>query len=198
LEDEPQREEKEKPMQDAARRTENNSSDADETDSNPLALTDLNARVEAEEYRTLGQERQAQGDVEDAAAYYRISLDLFPTAEAHTYLGWALACRGSWEEAILECEKAIALDPDLGNPYNDIAVYLIELNRLDEALPFLEKALATPRYDCRHYPHYHRGRILERKGRFMEARDAYRASLDIEPDWEPARIGFHRALGFLN
>jgi tetratricopeptide (TPR) repeat protein len=164
----------------------------------PLALTDLNARVEAEEYRTLGQERQAQGDVEDAAAYYHMSLELFPTAEAHTYLGWALASKGSWEEAIAECEKAIALDPDLGNPYNDIAVYLIELNRLDDALPYLEKALDAPRYDCRHYPYYHRGRILERKIRFSEARDAYKASLDIEPDWEPARIGYHRALGFLN
>ncbi|MES2464851.1 MAG: tetratricopeptide repeat protein [Armatimonadota bacterium] len=163
-----------------------------------LELTDLNARVEAEEYRTLGQERQAQGDVEDAAAYFQISLDLFPTAEAHTYLGWAIACRGSWEEAISECEKAIALDPDLGNPYNDIAVYLIELARLDEALPYLDRAVAAPRYDCRNYPYYHRGRILERKGRFMEARDAYRASLDIEPEWEPAKVAFHRALGFLN
>ncbi len=186
-------------MQNAANRTETNSSErADEPNADLLELTDLNARVEAEEYRNLGQERHAQGDIEDAAAYYRSSLELYPTAEAHTYLGWAIACWGSWEEAIAECEKAIDLDPELGNPYNDIAVYLIELNRLDEALPYLEKALAAPRYDCRHYPPYHRGRILERKGRFMEARDAYRASLDIEPEWEPARIGFHRALGFLN
>jgi tetratricopeptide (TPR) repeat protein len=186
-------------MQDAASRTQNNSdASPNDPDEDPLALSNLNARREAEEYRTLGQERQAQGDVEDAAAYYRISLDIFPTAEAHTYLGWAIACKGSWEDAIAECEKAIALDPDLGNPYNDIAVYLIELNRLDEALPFLDSALAAPRYDCRHYPPYHRGRILERKGRFMEAKDAYRASLEIEPEWEPARIGYHRALGFLN
>lgn len=161
-------------------------------------LSGLNARVEAEEYRTLGQARQAQGDVEDAAAYYHMSLELFPTAEAHTFLGWALAARGSWDAAIDECEKAIALDPDLGNPYNDTAVYLIELNQLDEALPYLEKALAARRYDCRHYPHYHRGRIMERKFRFTEARDAYRASLEIDPDWEPARTGYHRALGFLN
>ena len=186
-------------MQDISNRAENNTdeSTAEPTDDS-LDLTDLNARVEAEEYRNLGQERQAQGDVEDAAAYYRVSLDLFPTAEAHTYLGWAIASRGSWDEAIAECEKAIALDPDLGNPYNDIAVYLIELNRLDEALPYLEKAKAAVRYDCCHYPYYHQGRILERKGRFTAARDAYRASLDIEPTWEPARIGFHRALGFLN
>jgi tetratricopeptide (TPR) repeat protein len=186
-------------MQDPASRTDNNSDDGanDAADRRPV-LNDRNDRVEAEEYRALGQARQAQGDIEDAAAYYRVSLELFPTAEAHTYLGWALATKGRWDEAISECEKAIALDPDLGNPYNDIAVYLIEQNRLDEALPFLDSAVAAPRYDCRHYPFYHQGRILERKGRFLEARDAYRASLDIEPNWEPAQIGFHRALGFLN
>lgn len=170
-----------------------------ETDENDaFVLSELNLRVEAEEYRTLGQERQAQGDVEDAAAYFQMSLDIFPTAEAHTSLGWALASRGNWADAIAECEKAIVLDPELGNPYNDIAVYLIELNRLDEALTFLEKAIAAPHYDCRHYPYYHRGRILERKGRFIQARNAYRAALDAEPNWEPARLGFHRALGFLN
>ncbi|MBC8104851.1 MAG: tetratricopeptide repeat protein [Cytophagales bacterium] len=174
------------------------SEDAGGPSPEPFRLGDLNLRVEAEEYRTLGQERQAQGDVEDAAAYYQMSLELFPTAEAHTNLGWVIACRGGWEEAIAECEKAIALDPDLGNAYNDIAVYLIELDRLDDALPFLDKALAAPNYDCRHYPHYHRGRILERKARFMEARDAYRKSMDLDPTWEPARIGLHRAFGFLN
>lgn len=171
---------------------------AAETEQQKIKDADSALREEAAEYRALGQERQAHGDVDDAAAYYRMSLDLYPTAEAHTYLGWALAARGHWEEAIAECEKAIALDPDLGNPYNDIGVYRIEQGRLAEALPYLEKAAASPRYDCRHYPHYHRGRILERMARFAEARDAYQASLEIEPDWEPAQFGLWRSLSFLN
>jgi tetratricopeptide (TPR) repeat protein len=168
----------------------------DDVDADEYA--DLSLQAEAEEYRALGQERQAHGDVDDAAAYYRMSLDLYPTAEAHTYLGWTLASRGNWEEAIEECTKAIALDPDLGNPYNDIGVYLIEMDRLDEALDYLNQATEAPRYDCRHYPHYHRGRVLERMARFTEARDAYRTAVEMEPAWEPARLGLYRALAFLN
>ena len=146
----------------------------------------------------MGQERQARGDIEDAVAYYRMSLDLYPTPEAYTYLGWALASRGRWAEAITECEHAIELDPELGNPYNDIGVYLIEQDRLDDALPFLDKAIAARRYDCRHYPHYHRGRVLERMARFTEARDAFKTALEIQPDWQPASLGLWRTLGFLN
>ena len=34
-----------------------------------------------------------------------------------------------------ECKRAIEIDPDFGNPYNDIGVYLIDLNRFEEAIP---------------------------------------------------------------
>lgn len=43
--------------------------------------------------------------------------------------------RKELEEAIAECHKAIALDLDFGNPYNDIGVYLIEREDLDGAIP---------------------------------------------------------------
>lgn len=141
---------------------------------------------------------QDQGNIEDAAAYYRVSLDLFPTAEAHTALGSVLAARGDWEAAIHECRKAIALDPDLGNPYNDLGVYLERMGCREEAMRWLEKAVDAPVYDCRHYPYYHMGRIREQQGRFIEARNAYQKSQEIDPDWEPAMLGLCRVLGFLN
>lgn len=170
----------------------------EENADNELHLNDLNRQVEAEEFRALGRQRQEAGDVEDAAAFFQMSVDLYPTAEAHTFLGHTLASRGQWEEAISQCEQAIALNPTLGNPYNDIGVYLIEMNRLPEALSYLDRALAAPDYDCRNYPHYHRGRILERMGRFGEARDAFASAVAIDPDWEPARVSLIRVLGWLN
>lgn len=174
-----------------------------------LDLSELSRRAEADEYRALGEERQAQGDIEDAAAYFQMSLDLYPTAEAHVALGHALAMRGRWDDAISECEKALSLDPTLGNGFNDIGVYLErkasevdskEERRLlsDAALRYFDRALAAPNYDCRHYPHFHRGRILEQRGRFTEARDSYLAALALEPGWDAARAAWRRTLGFLN
>ena len=97
-------------------------------------------------------EKQMSGDLEEAIDLYRESIETFPTAEAHTFLGWTYSFQGRIEEAIEECKHAIEIDPDFGNPYNDIGVYLIELGKHDEAVPWLEKAIEAKRYDAYHYP----------------------------------------------
>jgi len=47
-----------------------------------------------------------------------------PSAEAHTFLVWVYSFERRFAEAIAECKRAIAVDPEFGNPYNDIGVYL--------------------------------------------------------------------------
>ena len=39
--------------------------------------------------------------------------------------------------------------PDVGNPYNDIGSYLIKLGRLDDAIPWLRRAMTARRYEPR-------------------------------------------------
>ena len=92
-------------------------------------------------------------------------------------------------------KKPLPLTPELGNPCNDMGVYLIEKNRLPEALTWLDRALRAPRYDSRHFSHYHRGRILERMARFGEARSAFGQAVKLAPDWPPAQQAYLRVLG---
>ena len=73
---------------------------------------------------------QMEGDYDRAVELYQSSLDLYPTAEAHTFLGWTYHFQGRLDEAIAECKRAIEIDPEFGNPYNDIGAYLIELGPL--------------------------------------------------------------------
>src|SRR5687768_168350 len=95
----------------------------------------------AEGYFRAAYEAQMKGDLDQAIALYRKSIDAVPTAEAHTFLGWSLSGKGDYEAAIRECRIAIALDPEFGNPYNDIGSYLIRLNRHEDAVPWLRKAM---------------------------------------------------------
>src|SRR5579872_1535782 len=90
---------------------------------------------------------QMKGDYDRAVELYKGSLALNPTAEAHTFLGWTYHFQGKIEEAIAECKLAIEVDPDFGNPYNDIGVYLMDLGRHDEAIHWLEQAIKAKRYD---------------------------------------------------
>ncbi|HSD51525.1 MAG TPA: tetratricopeptide repeat protein [Candidatus Methylomirabilis sp.] len=153
---------------------------------------------EAKEYFRKGYEAQMQGDLEAAINHYRRSIELCPTAEAHTFLGWAYSHQGHYDEAIRECKVAIQVDPDFGNPYNDIGAYLIELGRHDEAVPWLRKAMEAPRYDPRHYPHMNLARVYLKQGKVLEAVEALKRALEIEPKYVAARRELHRLLGMLN
>lgn len=75
------------------------------------------ARDEALELWRSGFERHRRGDLRAAVELYRRSIEVCPTAEAHTFLGWAYSHAGYVERAIAECKRAIEVDPDFGNPY---------------------------------------------------------------------------------
>lgn len=130
---------------------------------------------------------QSAGELERSADAYERSIRLEPTAEAHTFHGWALSFMGRYDDAIEECKRATDLDPSFGNPYNDIGAYLIELGRLDEAIPWLERAIAAPRYCCYFYAHTNLARVYLQKGLREKARKALRHALEVNPDYEPAR-----------
>jgi Tfp pilus assembly protein PilF len=130
---------------------------------------------------------QMEGDYDRAVELYRGSLALHPTAEAHTFLGWTFHFQGKIPEAIAECKRAIEVDPEFGNPYNDIGAYLIDLGQFDEAIPWLEQAIAAKRYEPRHFPYFNLGRVYLAKGLINRARELFQESLKIEPRYAAAR-----------
>ena len=128
------------------------------------------------------------GRYQAAVDRFRVSIEILPTAEGHTYLGWSLSMLGRVEEALAECKKAIALDPDYGNPYNDIGAYLIELGRPEEAIPWFEKAIASRRYCCYQFPHFNLGRVLFAQGNLAAARRSFEQALRHDPGYHLARM----------
>jgi hypothetical protein len=48
-------------------------------------------------------------------------MDVHPTTDAHTFMGWALSAQGRLDEATEEGRRAIEVDPQCGNRYDDIA-----------------------------------------------------------------------------
>ena len=154
--------------------------------------------AEAERFFHEAYERQMNGAMDEAVALYKKSIELYPTAEAHTFLGWAYSVQGFYDEAIRECHSAIKIDPDFGNPYNDIGAYLIEKGKFEEAVSWLEKAVSARRYDNYCYPHYNLGRIAERKGDWGQALRHYRQALIENADYKLARRALNRIQAMMN
>ena len=143
-------------------------------------------------------ELQMKGQLEEAVKLYKHSLDTFPTAEAYTFLGWTYSFMGQLHEAIEECQRAIRFDPDFGNPYNDIGAYLIELNQLDEAIPWFERAMQAKRYESPAFPHMNLGRVYERKGEWDQAIESYKQAVTLNPDYTAAKRAMMRLITLLN
>jgi tetratricopeptide (TPR) repeat protein len=128
-----------------------------------------------------GYRVQMRGDLGNAMRLYQESIQTHPTAEAYTFLGWVYSFLGRYEDAITECKNAIAVDPDFGNPYNDIGSYLTQLEKLEEAIPWLERAITAKRYEPRHFPHINLGRIYLAKGDMLKAIREFGEAVKIEP-----------------
>ena len=152
----------------------------------------------AQEYLQKAYRLQMSGHLQEAIENYKASIELHPTAEAHTFLGWAYSFLGEYDTAIEECKVAIDIDPEFGNPYNDIGAYLIQRGDTEEAIPYLELAIKAKRYATPHFPHYNMGRILERRGDWFEALDEYRTALEIEAGYTLAKDAYYRLLALMN
>ncbi len=141
---------------------------------------------------------QMRGELERALELYRRSIETHPTAEAHTFLGWTLSFQGRLEEATRECLRAIEVDPDFGNPYNDIGCYLIQQDKLDEAIPWLERAKRAPRYEPRQFPYMNLGRIYLRQGRWWDALREFEGAVRLAPGDAESRKALHALRARLN
>jgi Tfp pilus assembly protein PilF len=143
-------------------------------------------------------QHQMNKELDEAIELYQRSISVFPTAEAHTFLGWTYSWMGRIDEAITECQKAIEVDPTFGNPYNDIGSYLMMKGEIDDAIPWLERALQAPRYESYCYPHMNLGRAYESKRDWLRAKDEYRKALSENKDYTAAAQSLARIRGYLN
>ena len=133
-----------------------------------------------------------RGELEVAIGLYTKSIDIEPTAEAFTFRGWVKSFQGRLDDAIDDCHRAIEVDPEFGNPYNDIGAYLIQKGDMHGAVPWLERAIRAKRYDCYFYPHFNLGRVYEHQGQLIRAMNCYKAAWDLNRNYQEAMNGFRR------
>jgi tetratricopeptide (TPR) repeat protein len=86
------------------------------------------------------------------------------------------------ERALVEAERAIALDPSGGDSYATLAVILVYTRQPEEAIAVLEKALQlNPRLPV--FLLSHIGRAYYMTGRQAEALDALQKALSLNPNY---------------
>jgi tetratricopeptide (TPR) repeat protein len=147
------------------------------------------ARREAVELFRRAYEAQQAAAYGEAIELYRRSIETYPTAEAHTFLGWVYSFEQRYDEAIDAC---------FGNPYNDIGSYLIAKGDLYNCVRWFKRALEAPRYDSYAFPHFNLGRVYEQRGHTLRAARHYGLALRQAPDFAQATKALRRLQARLN
>ena len=156
------------------------------------------ARREAMELFQRAYQSQTANDYEEAIELYQRSIAIYPTAEAHTFLGWVYSFQERYDEAIDQCLEAIRVDDTLGNPYNDIGSDLIAKGDLYGCIRWFKRALLAPRYESYAFPHFNLGRVYEMRGHLLDAARHYGLALQQQPGFAQAAKGLHRLQARLN
>lgn len=155
-------------------------------------------RNEANQLFEEAYEAQLANDYERAIELYKRSIETWPTAEAHTFLGWVYSFQLRYDEAIAECLEAIRVDDTLGNPYNDIGSYLLAKGDPYGSVRWFKRALLAPRYESYAFPHFNLGRVYETRRLFLEAARHYGLALEQKPDFAEAAVALRRMQARLN
>lgn len=156
------------------------------------------AKREAIELFERAYEAQQNDDYEEAIELYQSSIAVYPTAEAHTFLGWVYSFQERYDDAINACLEAIRVDATFGNPYNDIGSYLIAKGDMWACVRWFKRALAAPRYESYAFPHFNLARVYESRGRLLDAARHYGLALEQQPGYAQAAQALRRVQAKLN
>jgi len=122
-----------------------------------------------------------------------ILLQVVTEAEAHYYLGYALAGEGKLDEAVDEFLNALRINPDYAESHTSLGNALGLQGKWDQAVAEHREALRiNPQYV---EAHNSLGIALLEQGNVDEAIGEYREALRIDPQYAEAHYNLGNALG---
>ena len=136
--------------------------------------------LDAYSFLRAGMANERTGDYPGAIRAYRRGLESEPeNPELLNSLGFSLFQMGRSEEAIEALEEALEADPTHWKAHNNLALASVDLGELELAEAHYRESLALQPQPAIYND---LGFVLERLGMPDEAREMYRASLELAPE----------------
>jgi superkiller protein 3 len=138
-----------------------------------------------------------KGAVEEAIKIFNSLLEVAPeSAQAHMYLGVALATMRDTERGIAELNKAVELDPSNARVHHNFGTVLLQAGQVDAAYREFEKALGLDPY----FPETHNnlGLILSKNKQMEKAVEHFRTASELNPQYVEALFNLGLALRSVN
>lgn len=143
---------------------------------------------EGERLWILGVEAGVNGFPMQQRENYKKLVEKFPNDErAHTLLGNHYFGQQEYEDAIAQYEKALKINPDFSQPYNQLGYANRFLGNYEAAEKAFEKYITLIPDDPNPYDSY--AELLMKMGRYDASIESYRKALRIDPHFVASYIG---------
>jgi len=139
-----------------------------------------------------GHRLAGTGDPRGALRCFEESAGWEASADALTYQAWMHSLLGQGDRAERLCLRAIEMDPEFGNPYNDLGTLCLQRRDVDAAISWFERAKRARRYEPRHFPFVNLGRLYLALGRPREALTEFEGAFALSPGSEDIRGAIER------
>jgi len=135
--------------------------------------------LDAYSFLRAGMANERTGNYPGAVRIYRRGLQIAPdNVEILNALGFSLFQQGKSQEAVIELEKALKIDPKHAKAHNNMALASIDIGELEVAEAHYRESLAIEPQPAIYND---LGFVLERMGLSEDAAAAYRKALELDP-----------------
>jgi superkiller protein 3 len=134
-----------------------------------------------------------KGDAENGIKTLNSAIEIDPdSAQAHMYLGVALASKGNTAEGIAALNRALTLDPSSARAHHNLGTVLMQTGQIPAARQEFEKALELDPYFSE--AHNNLASILSGDGQVPKAIDHFRIASELNPNYLEAVFNLGLAL----
>jgi Flp pilus assembly protein TadD len=148
--------------------------------------------LDAYSFLRAGMANERTGNYPGAVRLYRRGLELEPNnVELLNALGFSLFQQGKSKEAVVELEKALAIDPKHAKAHNNMALASVDLGELELAEAHYRESLAIQPQAAIYND---LGVVLERLGMPEDAAGAYRKALALDASSSAANTNLGSSL----
>ncbi|MCB1308027.1 MAG: tetratricopeptide repeat protein [Leptospiraceae bacterium] len=125
----------------------------------------------------------------DAAEYFLLkSIEIDPVVPGYATLGWMYGSILDRNEEAFRCfRKAIRLNPENGDLFNDCGALLLKMGFIPESIKWFHRSIRSPQCSKRHFAFYNLA-LVYRSGNRPERSCRYlHLALRQRPDFDQAR-----------
>lgn len=126
------------------------------------------------------------GDLDRSEYFFRSFLENEESFEAYFYLGLISTQKNHLEDALEFYYKSVTINPEYGNPCNEIGIILLRMGKDKDAVFWLKKSIRCMQNDAPHISFFNLATLYKMWNRPERSLQFLYRAIELKPEFEEA------------